>query len=149
MGRLAGCLAGLAFVPGARAERELLNLDKNGCAIFGYDPVAFFTLGQPAKGRPEIESRHGGARYWFASKKHQELFEREPSKYLPQFGGYCAYGVSRGALAPIRIEAWQIVNGRLLMQKSERIREDFNRDPQGNLKRADANWPKLVEEKGR
>jgi YHS domain-containing protein len=138
----------LAFCA-AEAAPVLNNLDKEGCAIFGYDPVAFFTIGQPVKGRGEFTTEHGGARYRFASRKHKELFEANPAKYVPQFGGYCAFGVSRGALAPIKIEAWQIVNGRLLMQKSESIRDEFNQDSSGNLKKADANWPGLVIKKGK
>jgi YHS domain-containing protein len=131
------------------AEKTLLNLDKSGVAIQGYDPVAFFTVGAPVKGSPEFTSVYHDATYQFHSAKNKSLFDKEPAKYEPQFGGYCAYGVSRNALAPIDIEAWQIVDGRLLMQKSKGIRDDFNEDTKGNLKKADANWPKLLDKKGK
>ncbi len=131
------------------AEKALLNLDKMGVAIQGYDPVAFFTVGAPVKGNPEITSTYHSAVYWFHSAKNKETFEAEPRKYEPQFGGYCAYGVSRNALAPIDINAWQIVDGRLLMQKNTGIRDDFNEDTKGNLIKADGNWPKLLEKKGK
>jgi YHS domain-containing protein len=100
-------------------------------------------------GRAEFESEFEGAKYHFASKKHKELFDKEPKKYVPQFGGYCAYGVGRNALVPIKIEAWQIVDGRLLLQKNLGIRDDFNEDAMGNLKKADERWPKLVEKKAK
>jgi len=124
-------------------------VDADGVLIQGYDPVAFFAVRAPVKGRPEFESTYHGAKYRFRSDKSKVAFEADPAKYAPHFGGYCAYGVSRGALAPISIDAWQIVDGRLLMQKSKGIRDDFNEDTSGNLKKADANWPKLVEKKGK
>ena len=68
---------------------------------------------------------------------------RTPAQYEPQFGGYCAYGASRGKTVPVKIEAWQIVNGRLLMQYDLDVKNEFNKDPQGTLKKADENWPGL------
>ena len=130
-------------------NKTLLNLDKSGIAIQGYDPVAFFTDGKPVKGKPEFVARHDGAVYRFASREHRDLFTKDPAKYEPQFGGYCAYGVSRNKLAPVDIEAFQIVDGKLLMQYSKDIRDDFNKDTKGNLSKASANWPGLVDKKGK
>ena len=65
------------------------------------------------------------------------------------FGGYCAYGVSRNKLVEIDVDAFQIVNGRLLLQYSKGVRDDFNKDTKGNLAKAEANWPGLVEKKGK
>jgi len=69
--------------------------------------------------------------------------------YEPAFGGFCAFGVSRNKLVEIDPEAFQIVDGRLLLQYSKGVRSDFNKDAQGNLTRAKANWPALVERKGK
>src|SRR5215472_13231653 len=69
--------------------KTLLNLDKTGLAIQGYDPVAFFTDGKPVKGKPEFPARHNGALYYFVSKEHWDAFEADPTKYEPAFGGYC------------------------------------------------------------
>jgi YHS domain-containing protein len=129
--------------------KTLLNLDKAGLAIQGYDPVAFFEDGKPVKGKPELPARHNGALYYFASKAHRDLFKADPVKYEPSFGGYCAYGVSRNKLVEIDVEAFQIVDGRLLLQYSKGVREDFNKDTKGNLTKANANWPVLVEKKGK
>ena len=120
-----------------------------GIAILGYDPVAYFTDGKPVKGSPEFGLLHRGALYHFASAEHREAFQREPSRYEPAFGGYCAYGVSRGKLVEIDVEAFQIVDGRLLLQYSKGVRNDFNKDAKGNLAKANANWPGLVEKKGK
>ena len=129
--------------------KALLNLDKAGVAIQGYDPVAFFTDAKPVKGDAKFPAKHNGAVYFFASKEHQAEFKQNPAKYEPSFGGYCAYGVSRGKLVEVDVEAFQIVNGRLLLQYSKGVRSDFNKDSKGNLTKADQNWPGLVEKKGK
>jgi len=129
--------------------KELNNLDRNGVALQGYDPVAFFTDSRPVMGNQQFQSQYRGATYYFASAEHRATFEKEPAKYEPQFGGFCAYGASRGKTVPIKIEAWQIVNGRLLMQYDLDVKGKFNSDPQGNLSRADKNWPGLVEKLGK
>jgi YHS domain-containing protein len=125
--------------------KDLLNLDSKGVAIQGYDPVAFFTDNRPEKGNPQFQSEYRGAKYYFVSAEHKATFDKEPAKYEPQFGGYCAYGASQGHKAPVKIEAWQIVNGRLLMQYDLDVKNTFNKDQQGNLRKADQNWPGLVE----
>jgi YHS domain-containing protein len=136
-------------LPLAAQTKTLLNLDKTGLAIQGYDPVAFFTDGKPVKGKPEFPARHNGALYYFASKEHRDVFKADPTKYEPAFGGYCAYGVSRSKLVEIEVDAFQIADRRLLLQYSKGIRDDFNKDTKGNLSKADANWPALVEKKGK
>lgn len=143
------CLVvGLALAASAQSK-TLLNLDNTGVAIQGYDPVAFFTEGKPVKGKPEFVARRDGAVYQFSSEEHRDLFTKDPAKYEPQFGGYCAYGVSRNKLAPIDIEAFQIVDGKLLMQYSKGVRDNFNKDTRGNLSKANTNWPGLVNNKGK
>lgn len=139
-------VAGLAV---GAAEKSLLNLNREGVALQGYDPVAYFTVQAPVKGRPEFTAEHRGAKYQFHSAKNRDLFAADPTKYEPQFGGYCAYGVSKGKLVEVDVNAWQIVEGRLLLQYSLGVRDDFNRDAAGHLKKADAQWLKLVERKGK
>jgi len=139
---------GLAL-PVFAQTKTLLNLDSSGVAIQGYDPVAFFTNHQPVKGDPKFVLKHAGAIYFFASKEHRDQFKAEPAKYEPVFGGYCAYGVSRNKLVEIDVDAFQIVDGKLLLQYSKSVRDNFNKDAQGNLAKADANWPGLVAKKGK
>lgn len=128
--------------------RLLQNLDKSGLALQGYDPVAFFTDQKPVKGDAQFPLRHDRALYLFATKAHRDAFKAEPAKYTPAFGGYCAFGVSKGKLVGVDVEAFQIVDGRLLLQYSKGVRDDFNRDPRGNLERANTQWPRLVEKQG-
>ena len=125
----------------------VLNVDAQGVAIQGYDPVAFFTDGKPVAGTSEFTSQLNGATYRFASAAHKALFDQEPAKYEPQFGGYCAYGVTEGHLAPVKLEAFQIVDGRLLMQYNPEVRDLFNKDKTGNFKRATERWPEIARAK--
>jgi YHS domain-containing protein len=145
---LALVLAGLAL-PALAQNKTLLNLDRAGVAIQGYDPVAFFTEHQPVKGRPEFVAKRDGAIYFFASKANRDLFLKAPAQYEPAYGGWCAYGVSRNRLVEIDVDAFQVVDGRLLLQYSKSVREDFNKDTKGNLAKAEANWPGLVMKKGK
>jgi len=119
------------------------NVDKNGVGIEGYDPVAFFTDGKPVLGKKEFHVTYRGVIYRFASAEHQAIFEKAPAKYEPQFGGYCAYGVAQGHLAPGKAEAFQIVNGQLLMQYDSHTRDEFNKDQQANLDAAQSKWQTL------
>jgi YHS domain-containing protein len=134
-------LTATAFAGGA------MNVDSNGIGIQGYDPVAFFTDGKPILGQEQFHSSYHDVTYRFASAEHQQMFEKDPAKYEPQFGGYCAYGVTQGHLAPIKVDAFEIVDGRLLMGYDANARTAFDKDQAGNLKIADHNWPGLAEQK--
>jgi YHS domain-containing protein len=139
-------LLGLAHVASAQS---LINVNKSGLAIKGYDPVAYFTSNAAVKGDPKFTATYEGATYQFSSEENKNLFEANPGKYAPQFGGFCAWAVSQGYTASIDPNAFQIVDGRLLLQYSLGVRKDFSKDTSGNLKKADANWPGIVAKKGR
>ncbi len=130
-------------------DKVLVNQNRQGIAVKGYDPVAFFTKNKPVKGNSAYSSQYQGATYYFASAEHKATFDQEPAKFAPQFGGFCAWAVSQGYTAPISVDAFRIVDGRLLLQYNKRIRSQFERDTQGNLARADTNWPTLVAQKGK
>lgn len=150
MKKLIFSFVALSMAASALAQtKTLLNLDKSGVAIQGYDPVAFFKDNKPVKGKPEFVSKIDGATYYFASKEDQDMFVKEPAKYEPAFGGYCAYGVSRDKLVEIDVDAFQIVDGRLLLQYSKGVKDTFNKDQKGNLAKAESNWPVLVEKHGK
>jgi YHS domain-containing protein len=138
----------LALISTASAK-TLVNVDRSGVAIKGYDPVAYFTDKKAVKGNAQLQSNVGGVIYYFASAENKAAFDADAAKYQPQFGGFCAWAVSRGYTAPIDPNAFQIVNGRLLLQYSLKVRTDFSLDTEGNLKKADANWPSIVEKKGK
>lgn len=127
----------------------LVNSDKSGLALQGYDPVAFFTMNRPVAGSETITSILHGVTYRFSTAEHKALFDKDPARYEPAFGGYCAYGVSQGGLFPVEVETFQILNGRLVLNKNQRVKEAFDKDRDRLYRRAEAEWPKLVEKKGR
>ena len=117
-------------------------------AVEGYDPVAFFSDARPVKGSPSISATYQGAVYFFATEEHKQLFTTSPDKYVPQYGGFCAFGVGLNALFPVDISTWQIRNGKLYLNLDHDILKKFNADFDGNVGRADQNWPGLVQKNG-
>lgn len=129
--------------------KVLVNVDKAGLALQGYDPVAYFTLGKPTKGDPKYRSEFKGAIYQFVSDEHKAMFDKDPQKYEPQFGGYCGYAASINKTASVDVEFWEIIDGRLVLQHNKKAWDLWHKDVPGNLKKADANWPGLVEKEGK
>ncbi len=123
---------------------ELVNVaGASGIALSGYDPVAFFTEHKAVNGDPGITAKHDGASFLFASKSNRKLFNRNPEKYAPQYGGFCAFGASVNALFPVDISTWQIRNGKLYLNLNQEILKAFNKDLNGAIAKANKNWPKL------
>lgn len=154
-GALAACSAGTGRCVGAAGalatvndQPVLLNLDRNGVAIEGYDPVAYFTDGKAVPGDPAISSQHEGAIYQFASADHKAMFDKDPRRYVPQFGGYCAYAASINTISPIDPRYWEIVDGRLILQHNQKAWDLWHKDAGNHLVKADANWPGLVAKEG-
>ncbi len=80
-----------------------INVNSDGVIIDGYDPVAFFTESKPVKGSANFQSTHDGAIYHFASADNKNRLDENPEKYKVQFGGWCAYAVSLGKVAPVNV----------------------------------------------
>ena len=118
-------------------------------AVNGYDPVAFFTDARPVNGSPFISATHQGAVYFFATEEHKKLFTLNSARYAPQYGGFCAFGVALDALFPVDINTWQVRDGKLYLNLNPEILKKFNADFDGNVAKADKNWPGLVQTKGR
>lgn len=120
-----------------------LNLDGQGVAIKGHDPVAYFVDGKPIAGRAELSHSVGGATYWFANDRNLQAFKAEPAKYLPQYGGYCAYGVAQGFKPDIDPTAFRIVEGKLYLNLSPAVQTRWLADVPGFITRANENWSQL------
>jgi YHS domain-containing protein len=125
------------------------NLNSEGVIIDGYDPVAFFTDNKPVKGDAKYQFKYQDATYYFASQEHLDAFKSNPEKYKVQFGGWCAYAVSLGRIAPIDVNTFSIVDGRLVIQHNQRAVNGWNKDVQGNLTKADKYWPKVTSAGGK
>lgn len=146
MKRVLTTIASMALLATPMFAGQLVNVSgASGIALDGYDPVAFFTLAKPTHGDPGISATHEGATYLFASKEHKRMFEANPGKYLPQFGGYCAYGAALNALFPVDISTWQVRDGKLYLNLNPTILKAFNQDFSGNVEKARKNWPVLVQ----
>jgi YHS domain-containing protein len=126
----------------------LVNLNKQGVFIEGYDPVAYFTNNEALKGNSQFSADYNGGTYWFSSADHREIFKQEPAKYAPQFGAFCGYAVSIGKLRPVDPEIFQIENGKLILQHTQEAYELFNKNLKENILKANMNWPKLVATRG-
>jgi YHS domain-containing protein len=113
-------------------------------AIRGYDPVAYFTDGEPVRGKKAFTVKWKGADWYFATAAHRDLFKAAPDKYAPQYGGYCAYAVSKGYTASTDPAAWMIVKGKLYLNYSLGVRETWKEDIPGHIARADKNWPGVL-----
>lgn len=141
-----GCAAHV--VPMSPAQISTIqNVDKNGVGLSGYDPVAFFTEGKAVKGIPHYQShdaKYGEATYYFSSADHKSLFDLNPQKYAPHYGGYCATAMSMGKLEEIQVEFFVIHNDRLLMQHNRMAKMVFMQNPDERLAAADKNWPGLL-----
>jgi YHS domain-containing protein len=126
---------------------EIVNIDKSGLALQGYDPVGYFADGKPIKGSAEFTAMYKGATYQFASTEHRDTFMQSPEKYAPQFGGFCGYAASINKLAPIEVEYFQVLHDRLILQHNKKAWDLWHKDVEGNLKKAHANWPALSQQK--
>jgi enamine deaminase RidA (YjgF/YER057c/UK114 family) len=117
--------------------------DEPRLSISGYDPVAYFTDGKPAQGKPEFEYLWHRLRWRFSSGEHRELFTRNPKQYAPQYDGYCAMGTSNDEEAhkdSVDPEAWAIVDGKLYLAHNRYWMEEWRKNAQEHVRQADRDW---------
>ena len=129
-----------AIATNALAAGPELNASSTGLALQGYDPVAYFTEGQATKGSYKITASHNDATYWFSSDEHKATFEANPDAYVPEYGGYCAFGAAMGFKFDGDPNHWKIVDGELYLNLSQDIQERWSKDIPGFIQQADTNW---------
>lgn len=115
-----------------------------GVAIDGTDPVSYFKDGRPISGKSDITFEWNGATWRFANEENRDRFAANPSKYAPQYGGYCAWAVSKGYTASTVPDAWAIVDGKLYLNYSNSVQKTWEKDVPQNISNADQNWPKVL-----
>lgn len=143
-------LIATALLAGAAFAADLVNVaGASRIALSGYDTVAFFTDSKPVHGTPDHTFEYQGATYLFANEEHRKLFAANPGRYAPQYGGFCAYGAAVGALFPVDVSTWQVRNGKLYLNLNPDILQAFNADFDGNVAKAQSNWPGLVKKHAR
>jgi len=147
---IAVLLAVLVAAPFASAkEKTLVNGDASGVVLHGYDPVAYFTQNAAVKGDAKYKATYKGSTFYFTSDANKKLFQKAPSKYAPQYGGYCAMAVSMGQLEDADPTMFTIHNDKLLVQRNEKAHQMFLSNPDGFHQKADQQWPGLVEKNGK
>jgi hypothetical protein len=114
--------------------------EDGGLALKGYDPVAYFISGRPTLGANQFVAERQGATYRFASADDRDLFVADPDKYVPQYGGYCAYAISVNRIADIDPEEWAIVGDKLYLNNDRLAQALWSLDKQGSIKSGDRNW---------
>lgn len=139
--RILAALFLLIFIGTFSLAAQSVFTDRKGVAARGHDLVAYFTESMPVEGDPAISTVYKGVTYHFSSKANQTLFKADPERYLPAFGGYCAYAVSKGSHASTQPHLWIIHNDQLYLNFSAGTFRKFSADLDGYIARASANWP--------
>ena len=117
-----------------------VNANSNDIAISGYDTVSYFTKGAPTKGTNEFTAAYNGAIYQFASAENRDLFKASPSKYAPQYGGFCAMGVALNKKLDTDPTAWHIREGKLYLNLNKAVQKKWSTDVPGFIETAQHNW---------
>ena len=137
--RSAACLLALS-APLARAGTFF---EKDGLAIGGYDPVTYFTQAKPSLGLAAYSLSYQGSEFRFVSAADRDAFTADRGKYVPQYHGFCAFGVAEGAKAPADPTAYSVYHDKLYFNYSPAVATKFATDLPGYVDRADHNWPKV------
>lgn len=140
------CFSILIFAQN-NVERKHLNLEK-GVAVQGYDPVAYFSSNKAKKGNSKISLNYQGAIYYFASEENKTQFQKTPTKFEPQYGGYCAFAMGDYAKkVEIDPETFKIVDGKLYLFYNKFVTntlKSWNKDEKNLRTKGDKNWSNII-----
>ena len=127
----------------AENKTKLKKVRLNNVILKGYDPVAYFNQGKAVMGNPLITSTYNGATYLFASREDKAEFDKSPAKFEPQYGGYCAYSMSKGERHDIDPKAFHIYKGKLYVCETPEQMKKFSANADAYISKADQNWLKI------
>jgi YHS domain-containing protein len=131
-------LAAAVFVAAVHAGEFF---EKDGVALRGYDAVAYVKDGQAVKGSAQYKAAYKGSSFQFSSQAHRDAFAADPAKYAPQYGGFCAFGMSKGYKAATDPAAFTVVNGKLYLNYNRDVQRQWSADVPGFVALADKQWP--------
>jgi hypothetical protein len=136
----------LVLLPAAAEARaaEIHTAPFSKLALDGYDPVAYFETGRPARGQADHATIWKGVEFRFASAESLARFRADPGRYAPQYGGYCAWAVSQGYLAKGDPRHWRIVSGKLYLNYNAVVQKRWEADIPGFIAKAEKNWPGVL-----
>ena len=126
------------------AHKSKVNIDSKGVILKGYDPVAYFTVHRAVHGHASFQSKFGGATYEFASAADKAAFDKNPSRYVPQYGAFCANYVKKGELRDIDPKVFFIYKSRLYVCSAADEAKEFRRNIDSSIENADSNWRQLT-----
>ncbi|NAS32522.1 YHS domain-containing protein [Flavobacteriaceae bacterium R38] len=150
MKRIKFLVLGLILSIGSSVDAQIEPVDANGLAIGGYDVVAYFS-GVAKRGFESYSTKHNGATYYFSSEENKEAFKKSPKKYLPQYDGYCAWGVAaQNTKFPINPETFDVVDGKLYLFFNGPFKGNifdtsipWNAETTSLIAAGKKNWPKV------
>lgn len=134
------CLIGA--IGSAKAQKSAVFAPE-GKAVNGYDVVAFFKDSKPVMGADSLSYTYKDVKWLFATQANMVAFKANPDHFMPQYGGYCAYGAAQGHKAPTKPETWTIVGDKLYFNYNLKVKESWTKDEQAMIEKADKNWPEL------
>lgn len=139
--------AGLLLSPmsAAAAPDSVYTNWRNNIAVEGFDVVTFFS-GKPQQGKAAFSTRYEGAHWYFYNQANMDLFLTNPAQFSPQYGGYCAWAVAKGKLAPGKAKHWHVEDGKLYLNFSGRIKRRWHKEQASFIDMADTRWPALLED---
>ncbi|MFM9887864.1 MAG: YHS domain-containing (seleno)protein [Burkholderiales bacterium] len=142
-------LAGLVFAATGHAQelKAKHNVDDSKIALHGYSPVSYVDLNLAQRGVKGLKSTHDGETYYFVTPEQKAAFDKNPTKYLPQYGGFCAFGVSVGAKFRVDPNKFVVSNGKVFLFLND-VEVDAKQlwvqgKEQELIAKANANWEKL------
>ena len=141
------CIAASLLLPGsafAQGDEPVYTARFSSLAAKGHDVVAYFTVGSPTEGSKDHEVEYRGATWRFASADNKALFEADPERYAPRYGGYCAWAMAQGKKAPGDPRYWKITGDRLYLNYSANVQKDWEVDIPGFIASADDEWAQLT-----
>ena len=126
------------------AKAEIYTGLLSNTAVGGYDPVAYFTENMPVEGNSDFQTKWKGVKWYFSSQENLDKFKANPTAYAPQYGGYCAYGVSQGAAVKGDPKLWKVVDGKLYLNINPGVQKRWEKDIPGFIKKANKKWPAVL-----
>lgn len=132
-----------APLPAAAKGAPVHTSWRNNLAISGYDPLSYFE-GKPLKGKADYTAQYKGAKWRFTSAANRDLFLTNPEAFAPKYGGYCAWALAKGKLAPGKPRIWHIEDGQLYLNFNARVQRQWNLDRAEFIDTADDRWPDIL-----
>lgn len=124
-----------------------LSAAPKNLALDGYCPVCYIAAGKAAKGDANITSEYKGKTYYFVSEDVKGMFDEEPEKWLPQYDGWCAYGMAKGKKFKADPTVFTVENDKLYLNLNKKISKKFNADKAALIADADKNWKEMTMKK--